>query len=60
DGAWIDPIDGNAYYDRCKKLIVDIDDTPENLIWFENLKEELKIGLKQKEIYVVCIKIGQL
>jgi len=60
DGAWIDPVDGKAYYDRCKKLLVDVDNTAENRSWFEMLKEKLKIGLKQKEIYVVCSQIEQL
>lgn len=56
NGTWIAP-DGVAYYDKCKKLFVDIEDTPENGEWLKEYKEKLKVELKQIEVYITSYKI---
>jgi hypothetical protein len=49
-GSWT--VDDHRFDDRLFSLIVDVDDTVENLTWISHLKSHLLQRFEQLEIYV--------
>jgi hypothetical protein len=49
-----------VYEDELIRLILDVDDTPENRDWFLRWKETLKGRFQQLEIWMVAISIEVL
>jgi hypothetical protein len=52
--------EGISYHDNNTRLIVDVDDSPENRAFFVALKARLKRRFKQVEIYIVSHQIEVL
>jgi len=57
-GIWVHG--ETVYEDELIRLILDVDDTPENRDWFLRWKETLKGRFQQLEIWMVAISIEVL
>jgi hypothetical protein len=44
---------GQAFNDELIRLYVDVPDTPENLQFFQNFKEQLKANFQQVDIWLI-------
>ena len=60
EGVWKDPKTSRVYFDSCKRFEVSIEKTSEVEKILKNLKEELKKGFKQEEIYMTYHEITQV
>ena len=54
-GTWVH--DGDRYEDELARFVVDVEDTPENLQFFVNLKKILIDRFKQIDIYIVSYPV---
>ena len=57
---WATGVGDHRYDDRLFSLIVDVDDTAENLAWISHLKSHLLQRFEQLEIYVTSYPIEVL
>jgi hypothetical protein len=54
-GRWIHQ--GRTYEDRHRKVVVDVEDSPENEAFFVKLKHALKERFRQLDIWIVSYEI---
>lgn len=57
-GYWQD--EGKSYRDELVRLFVDVADSPENRLFFQQFKEHLKTRYKQVEIWVTTFLVEAL
>ncbi|PWU20767.1 MAG: hypothetical protein C5B50_03175 [Verrucomicrobia bacterium] len=54
-GTWIQQ--GQTFEDENVRICVDVEDTPENTLFFERLKPRLRSRFQQLEIWIVSFEI---
>lgn len=57
EGAYVEENSGIVYFDNCRRFEITVPKTPENQVFFEELKEELKLLLDQHQIYMICTEV---
>lgn len=57
EGAWVDDNTGIAYFDNCRRFEITVEKNPQNQLFFEELKEELKVLLQQHQVYMICTEV---